>query len=307
MPERSDAAVLKDFSSSFTAQTPLGAIARVGAVTPVETAPTAAEVRVPAPRVRVHPVRHTFLWRRVLLVIAVGAALAVPVSLGTSGATADGELADPVTTGSAAVGSGPGGRVGEGSVPGAAVAATPLFAGVDQVRLALPAPEVTRIGYHEASFPNALAITPLGTNVDNQNTTKFTAGDPGVGPDYLVLSSRGRPNPATSAVDVVMPEGTPVASVVTGQVSAVEPYLLYGRHADTKIEIIPDGRPDLRVVLIHVAEVGVRPGDRVEAGRTILAGTPNVFPFSSHIDRYAEGTPEPHVHIEVKVPDAAPS
>lgn len=302
MPDRSDAAVLKDFSSSFTAQTPLGAIARVGAVPVAET--QVSEVALPPPRITVRPARRRILWRRVLLVVALGAALAVPVTVRPFGATADGD-ARTGGVGAAGAGTRPGDRApGVAVDEGDAGPPTVTFAGVDQVQLSLPAAEVTRIGYHEASFPNALALAPLGSNTDNQNTTKFTAGEANDGPEYLVLSSRGRPNPATSAVDIVMPEGTPVASVVTGQVSEVEPYLLYGRHQDTKIEIIPDNRPDLRVVLIHVDDVRVQPGDRVEAGRTVLAGTANRFPFSSHIDRYAEGTPEPHVHIEVKIPDS---
>lgn len=301
MPDRP--AVLEDFSSTFTAQTPLGAIARVGAVPAVEAAST--EVPLPAPRIRDRPARRTILWRRLLLVVAVGAALAAPVMMRGTGATADGlgatGRADAATAGEAQSG-----RAGDRAVAtGVAAPGTAVFAGVQQVQLSLPAPEVVRIGYHEASFPNALELTPLGVNVDNQNTTKFAAGEPSDGPEYLVLSSRGRSSPATSAVDVVMPEGTPVASVVSGEVSEVEPYLLYGRHEDTKIEIVPDDRPDLRVVMIHIDGVRVRPGDRVEAGRTILAASANRFPFSSHIDRYAEGTPDPHVHIEVKVPDPA--
>lgn len=301
MPDRP--AILEDFSSTFTAQTPLGAIARVGAVPTVETAST--DVTLPAPRIRERPARRTILWRRLLLVIAVGAALAAPVTLRGSGVTADGlgatDRADAATVGTATNGH----PDDLASAAGTAGSPTALFAGVQQVRLSLPAPEVVRIGYHEASFPNALELTPLGAVADNQNTTKFTAGDPSDGPEYLILSSRGRPNPATSAVDIVMPEGTPVSSVVSGEVSEVVPYLLYGRHQDTKIEIVPDGRPDLRVVMIHVDDVQVRPGDRVEAGRTVLAASANRFPFSSHIDRYAEGTPDPHVHIEVKVPDPA--
>lgn len=301
MPDRP--AVLEDFSSTFTAQTPLGAIARVGALPTVEAAST--DVPLPAPRFRERPGRRTILWRRLLLVVALGAALAAPVTMRGTGATADGvgatDRANAATAGGAQSG-----RPGDlAAAAGTAGPATALFAGVQQVQLSLPAPEVVRIGYHEASFPNALELTPLGANVDNQNTTKFTAGDASDGPEYLVLSSRGRSNPATSAVDIVLPEGTPVASVVSGEVSEVEPYLLYGRHEDTKIEIVPDGRPDLRVVLIHVDGVRVRPGDRVEAGRTVLAASANRFPFASHIDRYAEGTPDPHVHIEVKVPDPA--
>lgn len=302
MPERSKDAVLTDFSTAFTAQTPLGAVARLSAV-PTTEAPDPVPVAAPTARIAVRPARPAIRWRRALLIVALGVALAVPVVLRPFGGTAAGSGARSDASGLApAVSDLSGsGTVTEGVGRGAP--ATPAFAGFEQVTLSLPAPEVTRIGYHEASFPNALPLAPVGENVDNQNTTKFTPADGSAGPDYLVLSSRGRATPATSAVDIVMPEGVPVASVVDGEVSIVEPYLLYGRHQDTKIEIIPDARPDLRVVLIHVADVRVAPGDRVWAGRTILAGTANRFPFSSHIDRYAEGTPEPHVHIEVKTPE----
>lgn len=303
MSERSPEGVLTDFSTAFTAQTPLGAVARLSVVPTAEAVEPVAVAAPPPGRLALRPARPRIRWRRALLVAALGVALAVPVVARPFDGAASEEVAS--TSDARSVGAAPGdlSRSGSAAVAPAAEAATPPFAGVDQVVLSLPASEITRIGYHEASFPNALALMPLGTNVDNQNTTKFSPSGPSDGPEYLVLSSRGRPNPATSAVDIVMPEGIPVASVVDGEVSVVEPYLLYGRHPDTKIEIIPDARPDLRVVLIHVDDVRVAPGDRVEVGRTILAGTANRFPFSSHIDRYAEGTPDPHVHIEVKIPD----
>jgi biotin carboxyl carrier protein len=183
--------------------------------------------------------------------------------------------------------------------------ANQAFARIGRLTLVLPADEVLLVGYHEASFADAVALQPHGHGLANENTTKFTlppAADGG--PGYLVLSSRGRPQPATSAVDLVMHDDETVTSPVTGTVVAVEPYSLYGAHPDTRIEIAPEDAPHLRVVLIHVRDVVVANGDEVEAGTTVLAAGPNRFPFASHIDRYFPEDRWPHVHLEVKPADA---
>lgn len=174
------------------------------------------------------------------------------------------------------------------------------FARVHATSLVLPSVETRAVAYHEAAFPDALPLYPVGRMLANDNPTKFRAPRAVDAPEYLVLSSRGRPTAATSAVDLVLDDGDDVRSVVSGEVSLVEPYLLYGRYEDTRLEFIPDGRPDLRVIVIHVEDVRVRPGDRVIAGETPIAGSANLFPFRSHVDRYVPGAPRPHVHVEVK-------
>lgn len=182
-----------------------------------------------------------------------------------------------------------------------AVDAPPVFAGFGDVALHLPSDTVELVGFHEASKEDALEMTPHGEIAVNENTTKFSP--PPADPDgarYLVLSSRGRVHPATSAVDVVLRDGVPVTSVVTGTVTDVRPYSLYGKYPDTRIEIRPADRPDLRIVLIHVAGVQVATGDEVVAGETVIAASANRFPFPSHIDRYSEPDRWPHVHIEIK-------
>lgn len=183
----------------------------------------------------------------------------------------------------------------------AAVAAPPVFARFDDLPIHLPNDDVVLVGFHEASLDDALQMTPHGEIALNENTTKFSP--PAAAPDgarYVVLSSRGRVHPATSAVDVMLRNDVPVKSVVSGTVTDVRPYALYGRYEDTRIEIQPADRPDLRIVLIHVSGVQVRIGDVVTAGQTVLAATANRFPFASHIDRYSEPDRWPHVHLEVK-------
>lgn len=183
----------------------------------------------------------------------------------------------------------------------AASPATPHFAQVGGVYLQLPADDVVVLGFHEAATRDPLALSPVGRVVDHQNTTKFDpppADDAGT--PYVVLSSRGRPMPATSAADLVMAEGVAVRSPVDGEVTDVREYYLYGKHLDQRVEIAPAANPDLRVVMIHVDGVAVSVGDEVVAGQTVVASQARRFDFSSHIDRYTEPERHGHVHLEVK-------
>lgn len=172
------------------------------------------------------------------------------------------------------------------------------FAAVDGLHLQLPYPRPLYVGFHEASRAEALALDPVGRLIANDNPTKFTPGEDRPGPSYRVLSSRGRARPATSAVDVVLPQGSLVASPISGRVVEVRDYALYGRLRDWRVVVEPEGRPDLHVVLIHLEQPRVRPGDRVVAGSTVLAGV-RLLPMPSHVD-YALNARHPHVHIEVK-------
>jgi hypothetical protein len=196
-------------------------------------------------------------------------------------------------------GAAPEGAADEGADEGAAP--TRAFASIDGVTLHLPAAEVVLVGFHEASSSEALAFVPHGRLEDHQNTTKFDApADAEVGPAYVVLASRGRPHPATSAIDVLLDEAEPVRSPVTGTVTDVRGYHLYGRYADLRIEIAPDEAPEQRIVMIHLEDAAVSVGESVVVGETIVAAGARVLPFGSNIDRYTEPDRYPHVHYEIK-------
>ncbi|MDP9021681.1 MAG: M23 family metallopeptidase [Actinomycetota bacterium] len=258
--------------------------------------------RMSAPgEARVRRRRRRFRLRQLGAVVAVAAAVAGSVALGAS-------VGERTATRRPPLAAAQGGRldvsdVGQPRSAGATTTTTSTaFASYADLQLVLPSDQVRLVGFHEAAFADALPLTPAGSLLANDNTTKFRPPPDRDGVGYVVLSSRGRTNPATSAVDVALPPGTPVASLIDGTVTLVEHYQLYGRHPDTRVEIAPAGRLDLRVVLIHLTDVRVRPGQRVQAGRTVVAGAANFFPFRSHVDRYVEGDPGPHVHIEVKRP-----
>lgn len=170
----------------------------------------------------------------------------------------------------------------------------------------LPTADPVVVGFHEAATVTAIGVTPVGSLTEDRNTTRTElAEDVTGGTPYLVLTSRGRSAGPTSAIDVVMRPDEPVLAPVSGTVLDVRSYLLYGAHQDLRIEIVPDGRPDVRLVMIHVDGASVRIGDRVVAGVTPVATAARAFPFSSHIDRETEPDRFPHVHLELQPVDAA--
>jgi hypothetical protein len=176
--------------------------------------------------------------------------------------------------------------------------ATEAFAEAAGIELFLPGHDTVAVGYHEAGNTRGLELTPFGRMIRNENRTKLAPVERSPGPGYIVMSSRGRRREATSAVDMALRPGTPVRSPVSGVVGEVDRYLLYEAYPDVKVTLIPLGRPDLRVVIIHVAKAHLRPGQRVVAGLTRI-GIPRQLPFRSQVNDYV-GPGIPHVHIEVK-------
>lgn len=176
-----------------------------------------------------------------------------------------------------------------------------LFARHDAMHLFTPSADPVHVGFHEAAYPVALGMIPLGRALANDNGGKyqlppFTPTDQ----KYMVLSSRGRAHHPTSAVDIVMRPGEPVRSVVTGMVVEVKRYALYGRYPDGMIRIRSAEDNGKIVSMLHMTGLKVHVGQQVLAGETIVADTATSFPFLSQIDYYVGGEPRPHVHIEVK-------
>lgn len=175
---------------------------------------------------------------------------------------------------------------------------TAAFATIQGLPLTLPHPDPLTVAFHEASQVEALELAPTGRLLANDNATRFTAPPDVHGPQYRVLSSRGRTRPPTSAVDIVVPLGDAVSAPVDGTVTSVTEYPLYGRIRDWRIEITPSARPDLTVVLIHLQKPTVDVGAQVVAGETTLA-LARLLPIDSHVD-YVLDAKQPHAHLEVK-------
>jgi murein DD-endopeptidase MepM/ murein hydrolase activator NlpD len=179
--------------------------------------------------------------------------------------------------------------------PAPAPSSTPkVFATVDGVELVEPHPDLDEIGFHEGST-QGLSLSPRGRAVGNDSG--FDTPADGDGPEYRVMSSRGRSATPTSAVDLAMRHQLPVHAPVTGTVVSVSPYNLYGQTADVLVEIVPDGRSDLKIQVFHIEDVVVEVGERVVAGVTTIAAHTRQLPFGSQIDKHV-GHAGPHVHIQ---------
>lgn len=185
-------------------------------------------------------------------------------------------------------------------VPFAAVSGTSLD-------LALPAAkkDILGIGYHQAYNVRALSLTSRGASMGQATTQAVAASVRSGGMPAFVMTARGRGSALDSATDIVLKAGSVVKSPVTGRISAVVPYLLYGRINDVRIEIIADGYPDFKVALVHIDQLTVAAGQRVEAGVTPLA-TVRPLGISSQIDQYV-GEAVNHLHIQVNPIEAEQS
>jgi hypothetical protein len=155
------------------------------------------------------------------------------------------------------------------------------FATVAGEPLVLARDVAVTVGFHESGDPRALPLEPVGTPTENLNAARFIPPAPSGDNDYLVLPTRRRAGAPTSAVDLRMDSGVPVVAPVTGIVQTVATYTLYGRTPDVLVEIVPEGRPDLLVRMLHIEAVQVSEGVEVEAGATVIAGTSRQLPFRS--------------------------
>jgi murein DD-endopeptidase MepM/ murein hydrolase activator NlpD len=222
--------------------------------------------------------------------------------------------------------------------------ATPYFASFEDIRLCLPVrpADLTILAFHQAAKPEArhmamlvpeteavkLCATPTveaqaGTAAAGQpaatgagdasaaasTPSRGTTGD-GIREDgvwegaAICLYRSNRYGPADSAADVGAPPGSPVYAPLDGKVIEIKPYQLYGRYDDVEIHIQPEGRPDLDLVLIHVADPLVEVGDEVVAGKTRVASVRKLSDqMSLQLAEYTPGGDHVHMQLNLVVED----
>ena len=159
------------------------------------------------------------------------------------------------------------------------------FAQIGDVVLHHPSNAVEAIGFHESSHDGAQQMTLLDSAI-----APFT------------MSSRERGNGARTAADIAIDPDEPVRSPVTGTVLRAGSYTLYCQYSDDFAVIEPDARPGWEVKVLHINNVSVRRGDRVQAGVSVIADGPTKLPFRSQVDDATSGPSWPHTHIEVVDP-----
>lgn len=160
------------------------------------------------------------------------------------------------------------------------------FASVGGVTLTHPSSRVERVGFHQSNNDGARQLTALPTAVAP-----------------TMLEDRERDTGGAGAADVVVDPDIEIRAPVTGRVKRAGRYVLYCRHSDDYVVIEPDDHPGWEVKILHIDGVQVRAGDRVVAGRTVLAPRATKLPFASQVDEVRTADPPwPHVHIEVVDP-----
>ena len=90
-----------------------------------------------------------------------------------------------------------------------------------------------------------------------------------------------------------------ILAPVTGTVTSVKKYWLYGRYRDVRLEIRPDGVSNkIRVVVLHIQDPTVVVGQHVVGGVTPVA-TVRHFRFVSAVNRYLPVKYADHTHIQI--------
>jgi hypothetical protein len=160
--------------------------------------------------------------------------------------------------------------------PSAPVAATgenrPAFARLGDRNLLLPvaARDVTIIAYAPVSDDRAVQFSPIGDRANSNAFVRFFrgifAGQPSV--RYYLLPGSG--NGATGSILVGAAPGSPVTAPISGTVTAVKQYKLYGKYDDVQVDIRPDEMSGVTMSILFIDEPVVSIGEVVTAGKTQL-------------------------------------
>lgn len=159
------------------------------------------------------------------------------------------------------------------------------FAVAGDVTLHFPSSRVEHVGFHQSNDEGAQHLDAL----------------PGI--EAFTLDDRGRETDRQGSADVVVDPETEIRAPVSGTVISSGSYVLYCNNFDYYLNIEPDDHPGWKVRMLHLAELTVGTGDRVEVGQTVVATKARQLPFASQVDDIRTADPAwPHVHMEVVDP-----
>jgi hypothetical protein len=162
-----------------------------------------------------------------------------------------------------------------------------VIARVSDVPILLPVPgeATTAIAYHPVGSPDAVAFSPEGECVSGGGIGRRLADifQSGGGVQYYLIGGDGGDGSAeTAGLSVGAVPGSSIVSPVDGVVVAVKEYELSGRHTDVQVDIRLAADPTLMLVLTHVDDVRVEPGEQVVAGETLIG---EVRAFARELDQ----------------------
>ena len=182
---------------------------------------------------------------------------------------------------------------------------TAVFAGNASwgLRLCLPASpdNLIAVGFHQAEAnKRTLKLAPAGTCIRIYNpvrTKRLLRGSADLKLFQQALRGRGTSN--FSAADCAVKPKAQILSPVSGTVTSVKKYWLYGRYRDVRLEIRPDGASNkIRVVVLHIQDPTVVAGQHLVGGVTPVA-TVRHFKFASAVNRYLPVKYADHTHVQI--------
>lgn len=160
--------------------------------------------------------------------------------------------------------------------PSAPVEATgeerPAFARVGDRNLLLPvaAGDATIIAYQPVDDERAVALTPIGERVNANRIVRFFRSIFSAAPSVRYYQLDGQEGEATSSVLIGAAPGSPITAPISGVVTRVREYLLYGKYDDVQIDIRPEKMSGVIISLVFVSDPVVSIGEAVTAGKTQL-------------------------------------
>ena len=114
---------------------------------------------------------------------------------------------------------------------------------------------------------------------------------------YYQLEGEGQE--PTNSVLVGAAPGSPVTAPITGVVTRVKQYLLYGKYEDVQIDIRPEKMGGVTISLLFISDPSVSIGETVTAGKTQL-GKVRQCPeeLGACVAEYTHDSGS-HVHLQV--------
>jgi hypothetical protein len=130
------------------------------------------------------------------------------------------------------------------------------------------ASDVTIIAYQPVSDDRVVQFSPIGDQANSNGLVRFFrgifSGKPSV--RYYLLSGEGKG--ATGSILVGAAPGCPVTAPVSGTVTAVKQYKLYGKYDDVQVNIRPEEMSGITISMLFIDEPVVSIGEVVTAGKT---------------------------------------
>ncbi len=194
----------------------------------------------------------------VLCLVIAGVIIAVTAGGSTEQVSAQSLLATGDSSSSAAVTADPEGH--------------PAFARIGDRNLLLPvrAKDATIIAYQPVADSQSVQFSPIGERVNSNAVVRFFrnifSGQPAI--RYYQLPGDG--TGPTGAILVGAAVGCPVAAPISGTVTAVKHYKLYGKYDDVQVDIRPEEMSGVTFSILFIEDPAISIGEVVTAGKTAI-------------------------------------